>query len=308
MKRYQVKPQSSNSSQKGSITNPYSQEEYENMLGNGEWIGGYVSGIGYVLGEVVVTPSSHSEGSPSDCSSDSSSNGSSDGSSDSSYDYPQWGDDGSGNQHDESSENINDSQNGQSGNSTDNEETENHFNTVGDGGQVPSNGNSGGQKNFNDVLSPKDFSGYKQTEPKSCSKRCEEMLAKANCELSGKELCITNSNSNGRVISGNSNLNTGIDYINSQLSQGHPVVVVVDYKDGSTTGENRIDKAGDHFVIIVGSDGESTFHYYDPATSNQGRGTSDSNFFYLQNGLLISTTKCTGSRKDYIMSSIRYNN
>lgn len=50
-----------NSPKKGSAENPYTQEEYEEMCDAGTWNGGYVSGMGYVLPEVVVTGSSSSE-------------------------------------------------------------------------------------------------------------------------------------------------------------------------------------------------------------------------------------------------------
>ncbi len=43
---------------KGSVNNPYTQVEYESMLAAGTWTEGYVEGMGYVLPEVVVTPSS----------------------------------------------------------------------------------------------------------------------------------------------------------------------------------------------------------------------------------------------------------
>lgn len=46
---------------KGSADNPYTQKEYEEMCDAGTWNGGYVSGMGYVLPEVVVTGSSNSE-------------------------------------------------------------------------------------------------------------------------------------------------------------------------------------------------------------------------------------------------------
>lgn len=46
---------------KGSAENPYTQKEYEEMCDAGTWNGGYVSGMGYVLPEVVVTGSSYSE-------------------------------------------------------------------------------------------------------------------------------------------------------------------------------------------------------------------------------------------------------
>jgi hypothetical protein len=52
---------------KGDWDDPYSKEEYESMLESGTWNdGGYVSGMGYVLGEVVVTGSASGSSGSSD--------------------------------------------------------------------------------------------------------------------------------------------------------------------------------------------------------------------------------------------------
>lgn len=38
---------------KGSASNPYTLDEYEKKLNEGTWTGGFVEGIGYVIGEIV---------------------------------------------------------------------------------------------------------------------------------------------------------------------------------------------------------------------------------------------------------------
>lgn len=54
---------------KGTLSNPYSQEDYEAMLDAGTWKGGYVKGLGYCMAEVVIWSSSHgSDASNSECS------------------------------------------------------------------------------------------------------------------------------------------------------------------------------------------------------------------------------------------------
>ena len=45
---------------KGTLSNPYSLEEYEAMLDAGTWKGGYVKGLGYCLPEVQIVASSNS--------------------------------------------------------------------------------------------------------------------------------------------------------------------------------------------------------------------------------------------------------
>ncbi len=63
---YGVSPMSSSSGPKGSSTNPYTQEEFDQMVEAGTWEGGYVEGMGYCMGQVTVTasyPDSSSSGS-----------------------------------------------------------------------------------------------------------------------------------------------------------------------------------------------------------------------------------------------------
>lgn len=55
---YSAAPQAGNDAPKGSASNPYSQSEYQAILDNGTWSGGYVVGMGYVLPEVVINESS----------------------------------------------------------------------------------------------------------------------------------------------------------------------------------------------------------------------------------------------------------
>lgn len=66
LKVYSASTQSGNgTAAKGSASNPYTKEEYEAMLDNDTWPGGYVEGLGYCLKGVTVTPSSSNSGSGS---------------------------------------------------------------------------------------------------------------------------------------------------------------------------------------------------------------------------------------------------
>lgn len=62
---YGVSPMSNSSGPKGSSTNPYTEEEYEEMLDAGTWQGGYVEGKGYCMKQPVVTASYPDSGSSS---------------------------------------------------------------------------------------------------------------------------------------------------------------------------------------------------------------------------------------------------
>ncbi|MCM1372769.1 MAG: hypothetical protein NC113_05475 [Bacteroides sp.] len=47
-------PNDGSNAPKGTANNPYTESEYESMVENGTWPGGYVEGLGYCLKEVVV--------------------------------------------------------------------------------------------------------------------------------------------------------------------------------------------------------------------------------------------------------------
>ena len=274
IKVYSRSSTSGRSSSKGSSGNPYTQEEYYDIIDSGkDWPGGYVSGLGYVAADTVITGSYMSDDSWLDSWEDSS------------YSDP-WADSGSG-ESSGSSQGTGGSQGG-----------------TGSGGHTASNGQG---SRTPDVLKSKDFSGYRSDDKAGCLNRCREMLKKANCELSGAEIAIMKYNQNGRATIPTSRYSEGISYIDNQLRMGHPVIVGVDYKNGHSTGDGRADQAADHFVIIVGGDLSSGYHYFDPATASQERGTSSSNKFTEQVGVLRSTTNCTGKSHEYILTSIRKN-
>ena len=41
---------------KGTVTNPFTQEEYNSLCHTGEWPGGYVEGNGYIVSQYIVLP------------------------------------------------------------------------------------------------------------------------------------------------------------------------------------------------------------------------------------------------------------
>ena len=57
-----------NNSTKGSVTNPYTEEEMNSMMDEGTWTGGYVEGMGYVGDDVTVWGTSGSDTSDSESS------------------------------------------------------------------------------------------------------------------------------------------------------------------------------------------------------------------------------------------------
>lgn len=273
MDKIKVYSSSSSSYPKGSSSNPYTQEEYDDIINSGkDWPGGFVEGLGYVAGDTIITSSYFSEDSWED----------------SSYSDP-WGD-SSSSQGTGGGSHGNSNSGGQGGSSG--------------SGHTNYDGQDGGTS---DVLKPKDFSGFRKDDAAGCLNRCQDMLKKSNCELSGAEIAIMKYDVNGRATSATSRYSEGISYIDSQLKMGHPVIVGVDYKKGHSTGNGRADQAADHFVIIVGGNLSSGYHYFDPATASQEKGTSSSNKFTEQGGALKCTTSCTGTTHEYTLTSIRKN-
>jgi hypothetical protein len=275
---------------KGSSSNPYSQVEFYELLDSGNWEGGYVTGMGYVTPEAVVGGSDSASGSDSDSGSDSN---------DFSDMWPN-------NPQDDPEDHTN------SGNDQQGQNGGGGSTGGGSNGTGSNNGNSSGEpeegNSIHDVLSSNQFHGYKESEKRECLKRCTEMLKEVKCELNGKEILMAHYESvNHRATTAVNNYNEGINYIVDQLNMGHPVVVGVDYKKGHSTGDTRADQAADHFVVIVGQNSDGSFHYYDPNTANQSRGTSDSNVFTLEDNLLKSVNVSSGSTHNYIVTSIRTN-
>lgn len=181
----------------------------------------------------------------------------------------------------------------------------------GGGGALPGSPNKGNDKGIADVLPTSMFSGYRDKDSSGCYNRCKEMLASANCYVNTivKDILMMNSDSSGKATSHTSHVIEGLNYIDSQLKKGHPVIVAVDSKAGCTIGPSWKDKAGDHFVIIVGGSRQNGYHYFDPATKDPQRGTSKENTFSFSNNKLtdINTCRGGGTKVEYVVTSIRQN-
>ncbi len=156
-----------------------------------------------------------------------------------------------------------------------------------------------------DVINNTNFSPYKPSDPRGCFNRCKVMLATVGCKVSGEEIAIMNHNTKGNATTKTNKYSEGLAYIDAQLNNGHPVIVSVDYKDGTSMGAARADQAGDHFVIIVGGNSTDGYHYYDPATSSTEKGTSINNQFTSDGDKLYDSSTCIG--KEYIVTGIRKN-
>lgn len=271
---------------KGTSSNPYTKEEFESMLEAGTWKGGCVEGMGYVIPRVDIMGSSNSFY-DSDTDSWSDPWGS--------ISDP-WG---------SSEENTSSQPSGGGGG------TYNNSNTPSGSGHIKNSGTGENNGNINtsikDVLPISAFRGYISSDPAGCLNRCREMLAIANCQLNNKEIAMVAYDCKGRATEATDIFQKGFNYIDEQLRQNKPVIVAVDYKESTSMGKTRLDQAGDHFVIIVGGSQTIGYHYYDPATKYQERGTNSANIFYLEGNLMKNNNTCTGVTHHYILTSIREN-
>ena len=160
----------------------------------------------------------------------------------------------------------------------------------------------------NDIIDSDGFSPFRNNDRQGCKRRCIEMLQASGGELSGERIDMTINNGNGRPIASSYNFKQGIDAINSSLDKGKPIILNVDYKEGNASSA---DKAGDHFIIVVGKtviDNLTYYHFYDPATSDVKRGTASRNVLYVKDGYLLGNfLKYDGTVNKYKVTSVRRN-
>lgn len=160
----------------------------------------------------------------------------------------------------------------------------------------------------NDVIGIDGFKPFNPSDRAGCKRRCMEMLAHSGCELSGERIDMTVNNDNGRAIAQSADFQKGINAIDNALDKKQTIILNVDYKDGTASSADR---AGDHFIIIVGRtiiDGIAYYHFYDPATQFADYGTANTNVLYVKDGFLQgSFIKRNGSVNKYKVTSVRLN-
>ena len=160
----------------------------------------------------------------------------------------------------------------------------------------------------NDILTKEQFSPFDPNDKVGCKRRCVEMLANSGCELSGERIDMTINNEKGRAITKSNDFQKGINAIDDALNKEQVIILNVDYRDGTASSA---DKAGDHFIVVVGKtviDGTTYYHFYDPATQFTDYGTANTNVLYIKDGFLQGNflTK-KGDVKEYKVSSVRLN-
>lgn len=173
------------------------------------------------------------------------------------------------------------------------------------------------------VIPLADFVGWRKQkkangEWMNCMDFCVEQLAKKNYSVSGyyeKDLQGNAQRFQIYTEQNGVNLNDiykGVKYLIYALSNGIPVVVGIDDKNGDP---GNLDKTTDHFVVIVGM-GQDTggryFQFYDNASSNPAQGASPLNKLYVTypSKKITGKTQCSDYRDritehNYIITQIR---
>lgn len=157
------------------------------------------------------------------------------------------------------------------------------------------------------------FVGYDKKDPSGCLRRCQEMIGVTVGSGYLKMVQMVQNDGTGRAGNKTDKYREGMDLLDSQLKNNQPVIVGVDYQ--SQHGAKINEGITDHFIVIVSSEiiqinGENVrvYQYYDPITSNDNFGTSQSNYLYEKDGKLIGIYKHHPSRPDgldYTITQIR---
>ena len=160
----------------------------------------------------------------------------------------------------------------------------------------------------NDVIGTDGFKPFDPTDKAGCKRRCVEMLTYSGCELSGERIDMTINDDKGRAASQSSDFQNGINAIDKALDNKQVIILNVDYRDGTAASA---DKAGDHFIVVVGKtviDGTTYYHFYDPATQFTDYGTANTNVLYIKDGFLQGCfVKRNGGINKYKVTSVRLN-
>ncbi|MDR7371312.1 glycoside hydrolase family 104 protein [Flavobacterium aquidurense] len=144
-------------------------------------------------------------------------------------------------------------------------------------------------------------------EPGECWAASVKILKNYGIEGGKRANCIVIANQKDKVLTP-IDAQIGIDYIDSQLKIGNPVVVGLDDNLRETT--YNVNKATDHFFVIVGSgceDDTRFYNFFDVGSKTREKGTDSSNKLMIKDNLLIQG-KSNGGTHNYTITEIRRNN
>lgn len=158
---------------------------------------------------------------------------------------------------------------------------------------------------ISNVLSKSDFVEY---DYRNCLVLVKDQITKANVRDIGYGSAFKVYDNNGGPYPNIAK--DGVEYIISKLSIGKPIIVGVDNRPGTPSLTNADGKT-DHFIVIVGSGndvGGNFFTFFDNATNNIHKGTSNLNKLYYNDASGKSAAAPqVAPYYDYIVTQIRKN-
>ena len=147
----------------------------------------------------------------------------------------------------------------------------------------------------------------------NCYQASSEMLQNEGVETAGRgtEVLVTGTAANGRAGDANANASTGFAVIDQALENGNPIIIGVDYTNGSP----NVDGKTDHFIVVSsktetlknGAVTSTTYNYFDPRTSHQKYGTSSNNQLTISNNKMTGSYNHGGSKYNYTVTTVRRN-
>ncbi|CAM3792051.1 glycoside hydrolase family 104 protein [Flavobacterium gelidilacus] len=144
-------------------------------------------------------------------------------------------------------------------------------------------------------------------QPSECWAASVKILKNYGISGGARTNCIIIANQNGKTITPK-NAQVGIDYIDSQLAKGNPIVVGLD--DNLRETSYNVHKATDHFFVLVGSgceNGKRFYNFFDVGSKTKSAGTNISNKMFIEDNLLIKG-KSNGGTHNYTITEVRKNN
>ena len=147
----------------------------------------------------------------------------------------------------------------------------------------------------------------------NCYQASSEMLQNEGVETAGRgtEVLVTGTAANGRAGDANANASNGFALVDQALENGNPIMVGVDYKNGSPNADGRTD----HFIVVSsktetlnnGAVSSTTYNYFDPRTLHQNYGTSSNNQLTISNNKMTGSYNHGNSNYNYTVTTVRRN-
>ena len=144
-------------------------------------------------------------------------------------------------------------------------------------------------------------------DPGECLKACQKIVESAGFTYNKLNVMVLVANVNGNNYDFHQDcVHKSVQVIDENLENGKPVIVGVDYKDGSS----NFDKVTDHWIVITsrGKDDIGIYYsYFEVARAINDGGASNDNKLYLQQSGILEG-KCTCKKnveRHYLVTMVR---